>query len=486
MDQTTPLLAEGGEEGRRLLDDGLSPPPAELGGSGGLDNPRLWSASFKWAIVTLLAFTSFTVTFSCISVAPLADGIVDDLDGGRGAKSSAVLLVTIWELGEAAGPVLIAPLSEMFGRYPLFNLSNALFILATVLAALSRSSALFIAARALTGMTVAANVLNPAVVGDMFPPEQRGAATSFLMLAPLVGSSLGPTFSSAVAHRLGWRAVVWTSAALAGLSELVFFTYFRETYIVAILRRAGGGPALRKEAGLDLAAARPPSLRTCMMRPAVVFFGSGVLAAMSLFGAVIFAYLYVVSVSLPTILTDRYGFEPAMTGSAFLANGLGTLIGVVICKMCLDSIYVRLSAANKGVGQPEYRLPLIIVGVFTLPPAVALYGWCAEHRLPLSLFLLSAVWIRASMTLAFLPLMPYVVDACGLYSASALTGVIVTRCLAGAFLPLLTTWLTESLGYGWGFTLLGAFSFVVGIIPMLILRYGSRWRQRSEYTKTVL
>ncbi|KAK0745557.1 hypothetical protein B0T18DRAFT_409707 [Schizothecium vesticola] len=58
---------------------------------------------------------------------------------GSGSRShaSSVLLVTIWELGEAAGPLLIAPLSEMYGRYPVINGANMLFIVATVLAATS-------------------------------------------------------------------------------------------------------------------------------------------------------------------------------------------------------------------------------------------------------------------------------------------------------------------------------------------------------------
>lgn len=50
-------------------------------------------------------------TFTCIGVVPVAGRIVMDLEG-RESKSSSVLLVTIWELGEAAGPLIIAPLSE--------------------------------------------------------------------------------------------------------------------------------------------------------------------------------------------------------------------------------------------------------------------------------------------------------------------------------------------------------------------------------------
>ncbi|KFY17539.1 hypothetical protein V492_00598 [Pseudogymnoascus sp. VKM F-4246] len=472
--ETTPLLAEA-EAGRCDIIRGDSNGNTGFDLNGSLDNPLEWPASFKWGIVGLLAFASFTTTFSCMSVAPVANRIVNDLGGSNDRKSPAVLLVTIWELGEAAGPILIAPLSEMYGRWPVFNVANMLLLIATVLGCLSKNTAVFMASRALMGMTVAANVLNPAVVGDLFAPEQRGTAMSFIMLAPLIASSVGPAFSSAITENLGWRAVLWIGFALAALCELAFLTCFRETYKVSILRRkvtrlrretsdTSSIRSFRKDTNLEKGS---KGLWTCIMRPAVVFIGSGVLAALSLFGSVIFSYIYIVPVTLPTILEEVYLFSPAKIGSVFLANGLGTLIGVIICKFNLDRIYTKLSAANKGVGLPEYRLPLSIIGVFTLPPAVALYGWCAEFQLPLALFILSVVWIRVSMTLALLPLMPYVVDACGLYSASALTGVVVTRCLAGAFLPLATAVMIERLGYGWGFTMLAMLTMTVGLIPIV-------------------
>ena len=66
---------------------------------------------------------------------PLATTIVEDLDGKHSSSANSALLVTIWELGEAAGPLLIAPLSELLGRSPVFhaftasckNLSNVTF-----------------------------------------------------------------------------------------------------------------------------------------------------------------------------------------------------------------------------------------------------------------------------------------------------------------------------------------------------------------------
>lgn len=254
----------------------------------------------------------------------MAGRIARELDHGNTSKSASVLLVTIWELGEAAGPLLIAPLSEMYGRYPVINAANALFVAATVLGAVSDSTALFISARALTGLAVASNVLNPAIVGDIFPPEQRGKAISLIMVAPLLGGAVGPAIAGAVAQTLGWRYIVWASAVLAGACEILFLFCFRETYKVPILRRRAA--KLRKETGnmslktpFDVDEKGSNKLWGAVTRPAVVLLGSGVLAAISLCGSVVYTYFYIMSVTLPDILEEIYGLSPAQSGTSFMS-----------------------------------------------------------------------------------------------------------------------------------------------------------------------
>jgi MFS family permease len=255
----------------------------------------------------------------------VANRIVSDLEGGHESKSASVLLVTIWELGEAAGPLLIAPLSEVFGRYPVMNAANCLFLTATILAALSQSTTLFIAARALTGLAVASNVLNPAIVGDVFPSDKRGSAMSLIMLAPLLGGAVGPAISGAIAQTVGWRQVLWMSAGLAAFCEVLFLTCFRETYKVPILRNR----AAKLRATMHDDSLKAPfdegehkswtKLWESVMRPVIVVFSSGVLLTLSLFGSVAFAFYYIIAVTLPDVLEGLYHLTPAAAGAAFIS-----------------------------------------------------------------------------------------------------------------------------------------------------------------------
>ncbi|TVY88296.1 Efflux pump [Lachnellula willkommii] len=448
--ETQPLLGHLDEEAFRTTDQ----PSVDFDPNGDPDNPMDWSKPYKWGVVALLFFMAFTVTFTCIGVVPVADRIILDLEGNQ-SKSASILLVTVWELGEAAGPLLIAPLSEIYGRYPIFNLANIIFIIGVVLAAISETAGLFIFARFLTGFAVASNVLNPAIIGDIYPSELRGSGMSLVMLAPLLGGAIGPAISGAIAETFGWRKILWISAVIAVVCEIFFFTMLRETYKVPILQRRAA--RLRKETNdKSLKCAWEPdnegspmswlTLRAAFTRPIVVLWNSSVLQLLSIYGGLVFSFNYIMATTLPTILKEIYGFSPTFIGLSFLAFstylqplvgsaltfvGTGAAGGIVLCNFFLDSIYLKLGKSSGGAALPEYRLPFMIGGAAFLPAVVLLYGWVPYAYWPVGLLLLAVAGFGFSIIMTWVPLASYIVDAFGLYSASALTMVLISRCLGG-------------------------------------------------------
>ncbi|QDS71199.1 hypothetical protein FKW77_010266 [Venturia effusa] len=489
MSETDPLLRSRSND-QAIIDDPQEEEDAfqdaEFQSEGCFDNPMNWPRSYKWGVIALLAFMAFTVTFTCIGVVPVAGRIVLDLEG-RESKSSSVLLVTIWELGEAAGPLIIAPLSEVYGRYPIFNAANILFILWTLVAASSQTSWLFILSRFLTGCAVASNVLNPAIIGDMLPPEQRGTAMATLMIAPLLGGAVGPAIAGAIAQSIGWRRILWLGAGIATICELVFSLTLRETYKITILKTR-----LKKERRASYVSVVNPEKESAtktiwrsIKRPATVFADSLVLQILSLYGCIVFSFFYIMATTLPSVLESEYGFSPASTGSAFLSFSVGSCVGIIVCNLTLDRIYIALKTRNNNIGLPEHRMPLVILSAVLLPLAVLLFGWTAQNHWPVQLLLLSVGLLGFFLLLCMVPLMTYVTDAFGIYSASALTAVLVTRCLMSTFLPLSVVPVTDRLGFGWGFVVFAAVCFGLAPIPLMVMRYGDKWRQRSVYTKDV-
>lgn len=344
---------------------------------------------------------------------------------------------------------------------------------------LSQSVGLMIFSRFFIGMTVASNVLAPAIIGDIFPSSQRGSAMSVVMFAPLLGGAIGPAISGAITETLGWRRTMWLAIALSTVCEVVFLTCFRETYKVKVMAKQGIPITDDNETAV---AKEDMSLMACITRPVKVFYSSFVLQILSLYGALAFTWFYVMATTLPDILKYQYNFTPAMVGSAFLSFSLGSIIGLVICNQLLDRIYTKLAAGSEKP-TPENRLPLMMVSSIALPFVVALYGWVPQLELPVPLMLLMVVFFGVFVIMSMVPLMAYVVDAFNLFSASAITALLITRCLMGTFLPLVTAPLTEEIGYGLGFTVLSAACAALSPIPFVVWRYGGHWRQKSNFTK---
>jgi len=55
--------------------------------------------------------------------------------------------------------------------------------------------------------------------------------------------------------------------------------------------------------------------------------------------------------------------------------------------------------------------------------------------------------------------------------------------LGGTLLPLAIPPLTDALGLGYGFLVLGAICVLLIPLPVVVMRYGHQWRQNSAYTR---
>jgi len=167
--------------------------------------------------------------------APATPRILDEFHSDSQLQST--ILVSIWELGEVVGPLVVGPLSEIYGRLPVYHIANILFVLFSVAAAGSRNMDMLMAFRFLLGFTVASTTLNSSIVGDMFRPEHRGRALTVMGMTPFIAPVLGPTVGGFLSEAKGWRWTFWFTAIVTGAFEICFLAAYRESYSVAILRR---------------------------------------------------------------------------------------------------------------------------------------------------------------------------------------------------------------------------------------------------------
>jgi len=106
------------------------------------------------------------------------------------------------ELGEGVGPFFIGPLSERYGRMPIWHGGNILFILCSVGAALSINISMLVAFRFSTVSPVS-RLPWPEYCGCIFRREERGMAMSIALALPLIGPFVAPIVGSYIADYLG-------------------------------------------------------------------------------------------------------------------------------------------------------------------------------------------------------------------------------------------------------------------------------------------
>jgi hypothetical protein len=154
-----------------------------------------------------------------------------------------------------------------------------------------------------------------------------------------------------------------------------------------------------------------------------------------------------------------------------------------VCNLFLDRLYNMLGESRGGTAYPEYRLPFLIAGAVFMPVAVVLYGWVLGSHWPVYLLLLSVALMGCFLLLISVSLASYIVDAFDLYSASAMTIVLIARCLGGTLLPLTIPPLTDALGLGNGFLVVAGIFLALIPLPIGVMQYGPLWRQNSVYTR---
>ena len=225
------------------------------------------------------------------------------------------------------GPLMIGPLSEVYGRRPVYNVANICFIIFSVAAAESKNMSMLIAFRFFLGASVASTTLNPCVVGDIFIQENRGSAMAVMGMVPFIAPILGPIVGGFISQTKGWRWTFWLVTIITGAFELAFLLVYRESYLVVILRREEqrlqtntGDKSQQAQHQDKISAMR--YLGQSIGRPFTLLFGSPVILLVALVGAFQLGYTYIIITTLPSVFEQNYQFSEGSVGLTYLGLGM--------------------------------------------------------------------------------------------------------------------------------------------------------------------
>ncbi|PLB44946.1 MFS general substrate transporter [Aspergillus steynii IBT 23096] len=445
-------------------------------------NPLNWKRSLKITTVAIVSVFNFLTPLGSAMFAPGVQEVMDEFQSTSQPMSSFV--VSVYLLGFAFGPLIVAPLSEIYGRLPLYHGCNTLFILSNVACALAPSLPSLVGFRFLAGSAGCAPLaLGAGTLADVITPERRGLAISIWAVGPVIGPVVGPVCGGFLTQNVSWRWVFWVIAIAGGVSTGVSFILLRETYAPIILARKTRRLA-RDTGNTDLQSALHRDLSpiqlfaTTIIRPLKMLLFSPIVSLLSWYVAVVYGFLYLLFTTMSKIYREQYHFSASIVGLTYIGLGLGSAIGLLAMGMFSDKLSNRLATASKSQLKPEFRLSLMIPLALCMPIGLVWYGWTADKKAHWILPIIGTCWVGVGVVVSFTGVQAYLVDAFTTQAASAAAANTVLRSLMGAVLPLAGPSMYNTLGVGWGNTLLAFVGLVMLPLPLIFFKYGEKLRMK--------
>lgn len=151
-------------------------------------NPKTdaWgSLARKWAIVLILAASSLCVTCASALYTSTYDQLEPEFHIGR---EVATLGLSIYVCGLGLGPMFLSPLSEFYGRRPIYLAAFGMFFVWLIPCAVAKNTATEMIARFFDGLAGSAFLsVAGGTVGDMFPRDKLSAPMMVYTAAPFIG-----------------------------------------------------------------------------------------------------------------------------------------------------------------------------------------------------------------------------------------------------------------------------------------------------------
>ncbi|KAJ9605685.1 hypothetical protein H2200_009534 [Cladophialophora chaetospira] len=458
-----------------------------------------WSPAWKASAIALSTITTFAQAFGPLSIAPMFPALMKAFDADlAGVVNFSGVLILCWGFSN----FLWVPMQDSLGRRPVLLLSTAVCLAANLWRALSQDYRSFMAASVLNGIGAGpAEALEPAVIADVMFLHERGGYNTLYFAVYFGAVQLGAIIGGVMAGRVGWRSFFWLNVALLGAVFVAQLFLFPETKWhrlhpreLATFETEPTAPTSEtdknrsphhSEVGNDSNTVHgekdvrqnttdsdsDPYL--CKGYPAKSQFklwqlserplrtvGFALWTPWKLFAfPIVELSAFIVSFSASMNLTVNftqaqffsvppYNFSSEQVGYTNFAILAGTGIGLLTNGKLSDWIAQRATKRNKGIREPEMRLPAMLpyVLIMLLSNFIIAFGYAKQWNWQ-SIVIVG--YTCAGIQVAAIPAIAstYAVDSYKPVAGSLFVAITVNKNLWGyGYSKFITTW---SLSAGW-------------------------------------
>lgn len=342
------------------------------------ENPRNWSEWRKWSIVFAITLIDLSVSWGASGYSP-AETEMEELFGV--SAEVGTLGLSLYVLGLSLGPMSLAPLSEYFGRSPIYIISYGIFLLLLLGTALVQNLGGFLVLRFLSGVFSSVTIANfGGTIADLWNSHETGPAMSIFLWAATCGSPSGYFLMSFVAATHGLRAVFWALLGICGGFWLIMVVTIRETrHSIILARKPQYNTKFRQPTlslGQKIKGAAKNLATKVLKRPFLFLATEGIVQ----FGAIYNGYLYGLSFLFNSAFTivfgkEGRGFGIIDVGLCFLGICVGITIGPITNALFQEPYFQKQLKQNGYKNNPEARVKLSQVAGIAFPISLFWFAW---------------------------------------------------------------------------------------------------------------
>src|SRR4051812_31486116 len=172
----------------------------------------------KWAILSGVILAMLLSSLDQTIVSTAMPTIVQELHG----LEHISWVFTAYMLGSTVTVPIYGKLSDIFGRRNLYLLGIGIFLGGSVLCGLSQDMTQLILFRGLQGIGGGAMMVNSfAIIGDVFPPAERGKYQGMIGGVFGLSSVAGPLLGGWITDNTSWRWVFYVNIPLGIIAIIV-------------------------------------------------------------------------------------------------------------------------------------------------------------------------------------------------------------------------------------------------------------------------
>ncbi|KAH7909491.1 major facilitator superfamily domain-containing protein [Hygrophoropsis aurantiaca] len=442
------------------------------------DNPQCMSLLRRWIAVLVISSASLCVTCASSIAAFTEDGSAQAF---HVSHEVTVLGISLFVSGLGAGPLLVGPLSEVYGRNIVYRVSYLLFFIFTFPVAFAPNIGVFLFFRLITGFCGSAFLsVAGGSVSDMFDNDTVANPMAVYTMSPFIGPVAGPFI------HLYWRWTYWVEICWIFVEGIMLLMLVPETYAPVILKSKAS--RLRKSTGdpnyyapLDR---REGSLAHAVLvscyRPFQLLLFDRMALLLDTWNALLLGILYLAFQAYPIIFETNHGFTVQSTGLSFLGIGIG-MIAAICTQPYWNKVFAREAVKFGGIAPPETRLIMGKVGAVLVPVGLFWLAFTTYPHVHWIAPIIASVPFGSGIYFCFTSTFTYLVTAYRPIAASAMASNSALRSAFAAAFPLFAGAMYDRLGTVGATALLAGLTTVMAPLPFIFHRIGARLRQESQF-----